>query len=131
MSVPNSSELVGEARIEVQGTDPRQTLLTPMTLATVIRGNNLTADAHIEVSSAGFKQRFALVRDVLVEDNRVSNVEDGLILGQHTEGVVARNNIFTNCRIGIDAQSALIHEGDRFVNCRKNIVDVAVDKSAH
>ncbi|MDR3709452.1 MAG: hypothetical protein P4L33_14215 [Capsulimonadaceae bacterium] len=123
MGGPDSIETMGEAQIAVQGGAPNVTPVTPMTLGIVVRGNDLQADAHIEVTATGTSAPFPLVHDVVVEDNHVSNAQIGLIIGVQTEGVLARENVFNNCAIGIQSKGDLVHQADRFVGCGKSIVD--------
>jgi hypothetical protein len=123
MAGPNSMERLGEAQIAIQGANPNVTPLPAMTIGIVARGNELMADAHIEVTAEGAFATFPLVQDVVVEQNRVSNAKIGLIIGPHAAGVLSRSNIFTNCGVGIRAQGDVTTQADTFPGCGNEIVD--------
>jgi len=64
----------------------------PLSMATVIRGNRLEGNAHIEVR--GTSKSAHGVQDVVIEHNTISHAATGIIVDEGSTGVLLRNNSF-------------------------------------
>jgi hypothetical protein len=64
----------------------------PFVLGTIVRGNVLKNNAHIEVK--GLSYRFPGTRDVVVERNWVANADAGVIVDRGSASVLVRANKF-------------------------------------
>ena len=99
--------LSGEAHLGVYAFPPADNWQTPLTLATMVRRNRLDNNAHImlgcEWSGYGNTSRKGRhIRDVLVENNAVSEAEQGIFVFDTCEGLVLRGNRFTKVRRPLD-----------------------------
>jgi hypothetical protein len=91
---PNNTLLGSEAFIGTRGLQ-RAPNTAPLALASILRGNHLHADAHLEVSG-GNDAAAPGVRDVIVENNRVENADVGLIISPGVTGVWQSGNRYVN-----------------------------------
>ncbi|HEY3323721.1 MAG TPA: LamG-like jellyroll fold domain-containing protein [Planctomycetota bacterium] len=78
-----------EAFVEVHGAK-RPPCTGPLNRASVVRGNILSGNAHLKVT--GF------CRDVLVEQNQVSDADTGVFVGVECANVLVRENKFSNVK---------------------------------
>jgi hypothetical protein len=69
---------------------------TPLIRGTIIRGNRLEGNAHIEIN--GRSTDFASVKDVIVEANSIEHADVGIVLHGLLEGVYQRKNAFVDVR---------------------------------
>lgn len=91
---PNNATLSGEAVIGTFGWQkPPNT--APLALASILRGNHLHSNAHLEVNG-GNDRAAPGVRDVIVENNRVENAEVGLAISGGVTGLWAGRNQYSN-----------------------------------
>lgn len=91
---PNNATLSGEAVIGTLGWQ-RPPNTAPLALASILRGNDLRSNAHLEVNG-GNDAAAPGVRDVIVENNRVENAEVGLAVSAGVTGLWAGGNRFSN-----------------------------------
>jgi hypothetical protein len=100
---------IAEARLAVLGFPPGGEIDAPLTLGAIVRGNHLEDDAYILVGGPnppGKAPAFPCVQDVVVEKNRVENASTGLEITRASAGVLARDNAFVNCAVGIANEPA-------------------------
>ena len=67
----------------------------PLALASILRGNHLHSNAHLEVNG-GNDRAAPGVRDVIVENNRVENAQVGLAISAGVTGLWAGGNQYSN-----------------------------------
>jgi hypothetical protein len=91
---PNNATRSGEAVIGTRGLQ-RAPNTAPLALASILRGNHLHANAHLEVNG-GNDRAAPGVRDVIVENNRVENAEVGLAVSAGVTGLWAGGNQYSN-----------------------------------
>lgn len=94
---------MGEAHLGVFGLPPRVEPKVPVTLACVMRGNELTSNAHLALGGqpGGPNADFAYVQDAVVEKNTVRNASCGLLRSEKgVTGAVIRDNDFSGCPLG-------------------------------
>ena len=99
--------LSGEAHLGVYAFPPSDNWQTPLTLATMVRRNQLHNNAHIMLGCewngpTNTDRKGRHIRDVLVENNSVSNADMGLFAFDTCEGLMLRSNNFTNVRRPLD-----------------------------
>lgn len=91
---PNNATLSGEAVIGTRGLQ-RAPNTAPLALASILRGNHLHSNAHLEVNG-GNDRAAPGVRDVIVENNRVENAQVGLAISAGVTGLWAGGNQYSN-----------------------------------
>ncbi|HXF07848.1 MAG TPA: glycosyl hydrolase family 28-related protein [Candidatus Acidoferrales bacterium] len=91
---PNNAMLSGEAVIGTFGWQkPPNT--APLALASILRGNHLQSNAHLE-ANGGNDAAAPGVRDVVVENNVVENADLGLAVSAGVTGLWAGGNRYSN-----------------------------------
>jgi hypothetical protein len=93
-SGPNNATLSGEAIIGTLGLQ-RPPNTAPLALASILRGNHLYSNAHLEVNG-GNDPAAPGVRDVVVEKNVVENADVGLLMTAGAVKVWEGGNQFSN-----------------------------------
>jgi len=89
--------LAGPAHLGVFALPPRTDWAHPLTLCTIVRGNELWSNAHIAIGGADPDNpalRHPLVQEVVVEGNLVRDSDVGIRLRRAAEGVFLRKNEF-------------------------------------
>jgi len=89
--------LAGEAHLGVFAFPPSAEWSHPLTLCTIVRGNELADNAHIAIGGADPSNpamRNPLVQDVIVERNRIAKADIGIHIRRAAEGVLLRDNRF-------------------------------------
>jgi len=108
--------LSGEAHIGVYAFPPNSNWDCPLTLGTVVRRNQLHNNAHImlgcEWNGGGFERAGRYVRDVLVENNAISNSDLGIFTYATAHGVLLRGNQFHNVTQPVLEAATLMKEDD-------------------
>ncbi|MCK1294838.1 glycosyl hydrolase family 28-related protein [Bradyrhizobium sp. 30] len=77
---------------------------TPLSFATIIRGNILEGNAHIE--ARGYLRAAPGVQDVIIERNSIKDAEAGIVIDQGVKGAWLRDNSFRDVRAPIADQSS-------------------------
>lgn len=93
--------LAGEAHLGVFAFPPSGDWKHPLTLCTVVRGNELWYNAHIAIGGTDPHNpalRNPLVQDVIVEKNRVIRADVGIHVRRAAEGVLLRDNEFQDVK---------------------------------
>lgn len=67
---------------------------TPLIRGTIIRGNRLEGNAHIEIN--GRSTEFASIKDVIVEANSIEHADVGIVRQGLLDGVYRRKNAFVD-----------------------------------
>ena len=101
---------VGEAHLGVFALPPGKTPEACVTLCCVVRDNVLENNAHLAVGGSdppNSALTFPYVQEVVVEGNRVENADVGLIIARASAGVLARNNTFVHCLMGMVDEVAI------------------------
>jgi hypothetical protein len=93
----NNAVFSGEAVIGSYGFEP------DLSRGTVIRGNFLQNNAHIEVE--GISDKSPGIRDVVIENNSISHVSTGIAVDRGAANVLIRENIFTDVANGVQDNS--------------------------
>ena len=78
---------VQDAVLEISGDAPNQAFPGPLNRATILRGNQLSGNAHI---------RIAVCRDAVVEKNTVSDSDLGIHITKRSSDILLRENTFRN-----------------------------------
>jgi hypothetical protein len=92
-SGPNHHTFSGEAVIAVEGQTDQNSAGVVLTSATIVRGNRLDNDAHIEIK--GFSATAPGVRDIVVEHNVVGASRTGMLVDRGVANIVARDNVIS------------------------------------
>ncbi len=87
--------LSGEAIIGTYGYQQAPNA-APLALGTIIRGNHLHSNAHIEVR--GLSRTAPGIRDVIVENNLIENADSGVLVDEGGSEVLVRGNILKNVK---------------------------------
>ncbi|MCC7493704.1 MAG: hypothetical protein IT204_15220 [Fimbriimonadaceae bacterium] len=88
-------QLAGEAHLGVFCLPPSAAWQTPLTLGTVVRGNQLLGNAHLAIGGSDpYNPAYGepLVQEVLCEGNTICDSAVGIDLRRAARGVVLRNN---------------------------------------
>jgi len=99
----NQHRLSGEAHLGVIAYPRDRSWTHPLALCTVIRRNTLHNNAHIVVGGSDSPQASpgGLVRDVIVENNRIAHADRGLWVRRDTAGVLLRGNTTEDVRMPV------------------------------
>ncbi len=92
----NNSILSGDSVIGVFGWPLTGNWPWPYNVGAVVRGNRLLGNARIHIGSRDGDQ--PTVRDVVVEQNLVSDADEGIRVDRATAGVLVRDNTLRNLR---------------------------------
>ena len=103
----DNSRPSGEAHLGVYAFPPSDNWQVPLTLATMVRRNQLDNNAHImlgcEWNGPDHTDRKGRhIRDVVVENNSVSNADLGIFAFDTCEGLLLRDNHFAHVRRPLD-----------------------------
>ena len=91
--------LAGPAHLGVFAFPPSAEWNHPLTLCTIVRGNRLASNAQIAIGGSDPNNpalRAPLVQEVVVEGNSVAKSDVGISLRRAAEGVLLRNNRFSD-----------------------------------
>ncbi|MCK1573660.1 glycosyl hydrolase family 28-related protein [Bradyrhizobium sp. 174] len=77
---------------------------SPLSVGTIMRGNQLKGNAHIEVR--GYSKAAPGVRDTIVENNLVENAQTGILIDDGTSGVFLRDNRFSHVSVEVNSVPA-------------------------